>query len=876
MGCGASVAQDPDPPASPSAPPAAAPPPPPTQGLQNVADPGTVHEKKGKGKGKGKRPRPQSTPAPAPEREPLSHQDALEVLAEALDHAREDAHLEEGSALEAVLAAMEPMERTASSGIAWQYRGRQRDKWYNFGSEDTAKIEAAHASWQSAGCSQLHGDRRFEIQLETGNMRLSLDFHLLTQRNMDRGGPTRVIRRHRLPSPGQKACSKFFDRVLALVSDVCEKLEEVEGCRSTQDLSAEEYAELLGGENECVDLLQPTVTVFFELARLCAAAELSDKVQSLLGEKRAARLGVAESGRETQLESACISLRAALVQPESGRNTTSHWDHVRHLSMCGKSFYDMSLLNIRLAGVKYKTSVDEKRRRHAFMLFGTVMSSGDDAFKERCVARLLPIMHGGMRYATASHDMRAVRSILQQSRNMNLGDFWGRSSYVSPTIVATEWLERRLHSAISSSQPLHWVSELVAEARDLEGVDQAAVLETLLVVLVRKCERSIIECSIQAEDVNRVAVFQQVLGSAFDSALFEALAEPSTTEPSITEWLVAYCQHTGVDLPPYLMNADMKETFDRLEAANGCGDVGQIKAAVIAAKLVPNLKENEELNDQFTKALDFLKGEMCLPPGWDIEALLGNEKMFKQEPVTGAKQLELFQQLMDSTHQKRWTRDRAIRGDGAAIASKFQVTRVIEVQNGDSWENYDRRRQGIISEITSGGHQAYAPVSNKQWAEWSGPVMTGNIGKQIAAECELSPLEDRCNEFLFLHGTKPEVADLIAENHFDISFASKDGMFGAGLYFAEASSKSDEYVKGDSSDEFPLILVRVTLGRPNYVDTKRPFEDPGRRALERSCMSGSYHSVIGDRIKVVGTYREFVVYDHYQCYPHFIVWYKRA
>merc|ERR1711879_657492 len=120
----------------------------------------------------------------------------------------------------------------------------------------------------------------------------------------------------------------------------------------------------------------------------------------------------------------------------------------------------------------------------------------------------------------------------------------------------------------------------------------------------------------------------------------------------------------------------------------------------------------------------------------------------------------------------------------------------------------------------------------------------------IAAECELSPLEDSCNEFLFLHGTKPEVADLIAENHFDISFASKDGMFGAGLYFAETSSKSDEYAVPNDDDEYPLIIVRVILGRPNYVDAPKPFDDPGRRNLEHSCMAGSYHSVIGDRIKV--------------------------
>lgn len=100
-------------------------------------------------------------------------------------------------------------------------------------------------------------------------------------------------------------------------------------------------------------------------------------------------------------------------------------------------------------------------------------------------------------------------------------------------------------------------------------------------------------------------------------------------------------------------------------------------------------------------------------------------------------------------------------------------------------------------------------------------------------------------------------------------------MFGAGLYFAEASSKSDEYCQPNENDEYPIIIVRVILGRPHYVDAPKPFDDPGRRALEHSCMSGSCHSVIGDRIKVSNTYREMVVYDHFQAYPRFILWYHR-
>merc|ERR1712083_929668 len=113
--------------------------------------------------------------------------------------------------------------------------------------------------------------------------------------------------------------------------------------------------------------------------------------------------------------------------------------------------------------------------------------------------------------------------------------------------------------------------------------------------------------------------------------------------------------------------------------------------------------------------------------------------------------------------------------------------------NEMSWENYHIRRQQVVEECNPRGHASLAPVPDAVWMEWSGLVMTAAIGEQIVAACKLVPLERRCNEFLFFHGVSPTVADLIAENHFDISFASKDGMFGGGLYFAEASSKADEY-----------------------------------------------------------------------------------
>merc|ERR1711957_728696 len=272
----------------------------------------------------------------------------------------------------------------------------------------------------------------------------------------------------------------------------------------------------------------------------------------------------------------------------------------------------------------------------------------------------------------------------------------------------------------------------------------------------------------------------------------------------------------------------------------------------------------------FDQTLLNMKKLNRLPSGWDIgeEELLTDDKAKRFHEVNlddpGLKQK--FQDIVDSTRKAIVTRDRK---DGP-IAKGFQVTRVVKVENLSTWEKYLTKRDQVKSRL--GKDQAPLPAS--QWAQYSGEVFTKKLGKEILSMCKYPQLEDDVNEFLMFHGTKADVAKSITENHFDMNFASKDGLFGAGLYFAESSTKSDEYVKGNSSGEFPIILARVTLGNIKYCDAADPTKDPGREALERSCGgTGIHHSVLGDRIKVRKTFREFVVYSAEQVYPHFVVWY---
>lgn len=323
------------------------------------------------------------------------------------------------------------------------------------------------------------------------------------------------------------------------------------------------------------------------------------------------------------------------------------------------------------------------------------------------------------------------------------------------------------------------------------------------------------------------------------------------------------------------MNKDQVEALKKLQSAMESGREDRIKEAVIFAKQADH-KSDHQLHEMYTSSMNQLKKLKRLPSGWEVDDLVGDDaaaKMFKKVDVIGDKLMKLFQQLFDETNAGILTRDRLVRGTGGTgtMPRGYKVEKIETVMNAESWGSYLKRSDDIADQCKL--FPGAAPF--KSWENWSGLVETDKIGKEIMNEAKLPPLTGSNNEFLMFHGTKPEAANAIAEQHFDMSFACKTGLFGAGLYLCESSSKSDEYVKPDKKGHFPVIMCRVALGRVNYCPAPDPTKDPGRAKLEGSCLGGEYHSVLGDRKKARGTYREFIVYDNFQVYPHFIVWYSR-
>uniref|UniRef100_A0A158Q7B9 Poly [ADP-ribose] polymerase n=1 Tax=Elaeophora elaphi TaxID=1147741 RepID=A0A158Q7B9_9BILA len=189
---------------------------------------------------------------------------------------------------------------------------------------------------------------------------------------------------------------------------------------------------------------------------------------------------------------------------------------------------------------------------------------------------------------------------------------------------------------------------------------------------------------------------------------------------------------------------------------------------------------------------------------------------------------EIFQQIekgLNSTIVSH--RDLALGG----TYTKFEVVEIQKIINKKVYERYIRRR-GDIAEENCGDH----------------------------------------NEKLLYHGS-PFIHSIVQKG-FDERYSYMGGMFGAGIYFAEHSSKSNQYVFGMAGSGCSLhhdrscyicvrhlLLCRVTLGRCFVQSScnKMAHSPPG------------HHSVMGQPRAGGLNYPEYVIYRGEQAYPEYVI-----
>ena len=142
----------------------------------------------------------------------------------------------------------------------------------------------------------------------------------------------------------------------------------------------------------------------------------------------------------------------------------------------------------------------------------------------------------------------------------------------------------------------------------------------------------------------------------------------------------------------------------------------------------------------------------------------------------------------------------------------------------------------------------------------------------------LPELDIDANEVLLFHGTKHDLAPTIVSHGFDERVAG-DGLFGAGIYFAESVTKSDKYCTPGPRSVCSMFLARVALGTP--CEQLKGLDAKERRAPARPGGGDRrFDSVLGVTTAshpgaLLRRFREFVVYDRRQCYPELLVEFRR-
>jgi len=174
-------------------------------------------------------------------------------------------------------------------------------------------------------------------------------------------------------------------------------------------------------------------------------------------------------------------------------------------------------------------------------------------------------------------------------------------------------------------------------------------------------------------------------------------------------------------------------------------------------------------------------------------------------------------------------------GAAGGVFNRYNITKIQRISNRKLWERYLHRRKEICEE-----NHLYA------------------------------------NERMLFHGSP--FINAIIQKGFDERHAYIGGMFGAGIYFAENSSKSNQYVNGIMggtgcsqhkdrscySCKRQMLLCRVALGKSFYQFS----------ALKMAHAPPGHHSVVGRPSGGGLSFSEYVVYRGEQAYPEYLISYQ--
>jgi len=254
--------------------------------------------------------------------------------------------------------------------------------------------------------------------------------------------------------------------------------------------------------------------------------------------------------------------------------------------------------------------------------------------------------------------------------------------------------------------------------------------------------------------------------------------------------------------------------------------------------------------------------EVPFPVYWDsLRGSFSNLVLLKQKESTD------FQELLKRTYRDIWTRDRTAHNpERDAVPRGYRVARVFRNENSNIWRRYCLSRAGLLNRASE------ARTIKADMFPVLDDVKTTVCWREVCPS-RSERLAEACNEWYLFHGTSPEAARQICESSFKLNLSgSRTGtLYGKGVYCAESITKADEYAKPNAAGHYAVLLCRVLGGRVRHTEEVAP--DP--EELLQSCVHGAFDSVVGDREKCKGTFREFVVFDTAAIYPEYVIEYSR-
>ena len=144
--------------------------------------------------------------------------------------------------------------------------------------------------------------------------------------------------------------------------------------------------------------------------------------------------------------------------------------------------------------------------------------------------------------------------------------------------------------------------------------------------------------------------------------------------------------------------------------------------------------------------------------------------------------------------QGTWDSSKASRGHDAQGLShtSIEVTSVEQIENSHLYQVYEHKKKEFCMRAAKGSFEKV--TSNPGETD----VLTSTLG--------ISKLDDQLipeiNEYFLFHGVQQEFIDAIQGQGIDFRLNSR-AMFGKGAYFAESSTKADQYA-GNKYQSLPI------------------------------------------------------------------------